>query len=164
MPHIAHSLRAAAFGVLGAALLAFPALAGDISIMDPYARASGAMAKSGAVFMEIMNAGDSDDRLIAAHTVAAKMVELHTHIEDDNGVMLMREIEGGIALPAGQSHALARGGDHVMLMGLTGTLEQGDMIQLTLTFEKAGDMTIDVPVDNERKGAGHMKMKMKSNE
>jgi copper(I)-binding protein len=164
MPHFTQFLRATLFGAFGAALMAFPALAGDISVMDPYARASGAMAKSGAVFMEIMNAGNSDDRLVAAHTDAAKVVELHTHIEDDNGVMLMREIEGGIALPAGQSHALARGGDHVMLMGLTGTLEQGDMIKLTLTFEKSGDMTIDVPVDNERKGAGHMKMKMKSDE
>jgi copper(I)-binding protein len=47
-------------------------------------------------------------------------------------------------------HALKRGGDHVMFMGLTRSLEHGDMIDLTLTFENAGQVVLTVPIDLER--------------
>jgi copper(I)-binding protein len=144
--------------LLGAAmaLTALPALAGDMQIMikDPYARSG---AKSGAAFFMIMNHGNEDDRLIAARSEAAPRVELHTHIEDANGVMKMREIEGGIEIPAGEMHALKRGGDHVMFMGLEAPFEQGAEVTVTLTFEKAGDVEVAIPVDNDRKDAhgGH---------
>lgn len=129
-------------------LMSLPAFAGDISIKDAYARSG---AKSGAAFFVIMNKSDSDDRLIAASTESAPRVELHTHIEDDNGVMKMREIEGGIAVPAGGMHALERGGDHVMFMGLEAPLPTGETISVTLTFENAGDVVVEMPVDNDRK-------------
>ncbi|MEL6620815.1 MAG: copper chaperone PCu(A)C, partial [Pseudomonadota bacterium] len=90
--------------------------------MDPYARAASPSAKAGAAFMMLQNTGDTDDRLIAARTDVAKRVELHTHVETGDGIMKMQEIEGGIALPAGGTHHMMRGGDHVMLMGLTGPL------------------------------------------
>ncbi|MEL7164729.1 MAG: copper chaperone PCu(A)C [Pseudomonadota bacterium] len=143
-------------GAVAAALIAGPALA-DMMIMDPYARSASPVAKSGAAFMVLHNMSDTDDRLIAASTNAAARVELHTHIENDDGVMQMREVEGGFAIAAGEKHMLARGGDHVMLMGLTGPLEQGAEIEVTLTFEQAGDVTVTIPVDNERKAAhgGH---------
>jgi copper(I)-binding protein len=53
-----------------------------------------------------------------------------------------------------------RGGDHIMLMGLTRAFKDGDMIHLTLTFEHAGVVDVDVPVDNARTGApmDHSKM------
>lgn len=135
--------------IAAAMLLAFPALAGDANIMihDPYARSG---AKSGAAFFVIMNHTDQDDRLVAASSDAAPRVELHTHIMKD-GVAMMRPIEGGIAIPAGQAHALARGGDHVMLMGLEQALEDGGAITLKLTFEKAGEIMVEIPVDNARK-------------
>jgi copper(I)-binding protein len=63
----------------------------------------------------------------------------------------MGEIEGGIPISAGEGHVLKRGGDHVMFMGLTGPLEQGSQITVTLTFEKAGDIEVQIPVDHERK-------------
>ncbi len=133
-----------------AGCLALPAFAGEmkIEIMDPYARSS---AKSGAAFFTIMNHSGEDDRLIAAASDVSKRVELHTHIEDENGVMRMREIEGGIAVPANGSHALKRGGDHVMFMGLSEALPEGETVTVTLTFEKAGDLTLDIPVDNDRR-------------
>ncbi len=148
------SLKTTFAAALGAALLAMPALADGIMVQDAYARASGKSAKSGAAFMILMNKGDSDDRLVSAETDAAARAELHTHIEDANGVMRMREVEGGFAIPAGGAHKLERGGDHVMLMGLAAPLEHGDTVTLTLTFEQAGTVTVDVPVDLERKG-GH---------
>ncbi len=135
-------------------LLAPAAIAQDIVIEDPYARASRPGAPTGAIFMVIQNTGDTPDRLVGAASPVAKRVELHTHIED-NGIMRMREIEGGIEIPAGGTHVLQRGGDHVMLMGLTETLEDGLTVEVTLTFESAGDITATVPVDNARGQAGH---------
>jgi copper(I)-binding protein len=66
--------------------------------------------------------------------------------------MQMTEIEGGIALAAGETHMMQRGGDHVMLMGLNGPLVQGETVEVTLVFENAGEIVIEIPVDNERKG------------
>jgi len=131
------------------AILALPAVADDIMVMDPYARVSRPGGPTGAIFMVLHNMGDTEDRLIAAQTPVAQLVQIHTHIED-NGVMKMRKIEGGIPLPAGGMHELARGGDHVMLMGITENLIDGTTIPLTLTFEVAGDVTLEVPVDNNR--------------
>lgn len=147
-------LKTNIFAAISAAAFAMPALAADIMIKDPYMRSSTPNAKVGAAFMGLMNHSDQDDRLIGARTDIAKKVELHTHIEED-GVMKMREIEGGIMLPAGGMAMLQRGGDHIMMMGLTRGLEQGEVIPVTLVFENAGEITIDVPVDRERKG-GHM--------
>jgi hypothetical protein len=64
--------------------------------------------------------------------------------------MRMVHVEEGFAIPAGETILLERGGMHVMLMGLTARIEQGDEIEVTLTFEEAGDMTVMIPVDNER--------------
>ena len=135
----------------GFALVAGPLLAQSIVVEDAYARASTPSSPSGAAFMVLTNAGEEDDRLLAVRAEAAARVELHTHAEDANGVMRMREIEDGLPLPAGESHALARGGDHVMLMGLTAPLEQGATLPITLTFERAGDVEVEVIVDHERK-------------
>ena len=122
-------------------------------------RSSTPSSKTGAAFLMLMNHGDADDRLIAAETEVANRVELHTHKEDDNGVMKMMEVEEGFVVPAGGMHHLKRGGDHIMLMGLTRPLEQGEEIAVTLTFEQAGEVEVIIPVDRERKpdhgGAGH---------
>ena len=145
------SFKTTLLGAGIAAFLTLPAIAGsEIRIEDGYARASGLRAMAGAAFMHILNTGDTDDQLIAVRTDAAKRAELHTHVETEGGVMQMRRVEGGFAIPAGGDHWLARGGDHIMLMGLTRPLAQGDSITLTLTFEQAGDITIDLPVDLER--------------
>jgi copper(I)-binding protein len=121
-----------------------------IMIHDAYARSSGPTAKTGAAFFTVMNHGDIEDRLISAATTASKVVELHTHIDAGDGVMLMRKDEDGFEVTAGGSHELARGGDHVMMMGLTEPFVQGETVELTLTFEQAGDITVTIPIDNER--------------
>ncbi|MDF1856099.1 copper chaperone PCu(A)C [Pseudooceanicola sp.] len=150
---------------LAVALVLTPlsALAGDIQVEGAYARASSAMAKSGAAFMTLHNSGSADDRLIDARSDIAQRVELHTHIDAGNGVMQMRQDEDGFPLPAGGDAKLARGGDHVMFMGLNRPMNQGDMITVTLVFEKSGEMTVEIPVDLNRKpdaamGMGHGKM------
>lgn len=150
--------------LLGAAIaaIAFPALAeSEITITDPYARANGMNAMAGAAFFVIENTGDEDDRLIGARSDIAARVELHTHIEGDDGVMKMRQIEDGIPVAAGSTHVLERGSDHVMFMGLNGSMEQGDTVTVTLVFEKAGEIEVEIPVDLEREpgmGAGQGQM------
>ena len=143
--------------------VALPAFANDgVAIVDPYARTSTMMSESGAAFMVIENHTAEEDRLIGATSDVAERVELHTHREDANGVMQMIEVEEGFAIPAEGSHALKRGGDHVMFLGLKQALSHGDVVKVTLTFEKAGEVSVDIPVDLERKpdqaGMGQMKM------
>ncbi|MGL4310432.1 MAG: copper chaperone PCu(A)C [Paracoccaceae bacterium] len=150
-------MRLNAFVVAAATILAAPAFAQDaITITDAYARSSGAMAKTGAAFMVIENHQAEDDRLLSAASDVAERVELHTHKESVDGVMQMLEVPEGFPVPANGSHALSRGGDHVMFLGLTRKLEQGETVTVTLTFEKAGEITVDVPVDMEGGEGGAM--------
>ncbi|AUC54324.1 copper-binding protein [Sagittula sp. P11] len=136
-----------------ALILATPVFA-DIEVVDAYARAASPTAKAGAAFMVIRNTGSEGDRLIAAASDIAARVELHTHKDMGEGVMKMMHVEEGFAVPAGDMHALARGGDHVMFMGLTRPMAQGDTVTVTLTFEKAGEVVVDIPVDLEREDMG----------
>jgi copper(I)-binding protein len=144
--------------LLGAAIAVLPAIASaHMVIEDAYARASSAMAQSGAAFMTIFNHSDMDDRLIGVTSEAAERLELHTHIQDDAGVMRMVEVEEGFAIAAGETIALDRGGMHVMLLGLTAPLTQGEEIEITFTFEHADPVTHTITIDNERQPAagGH---------
>lgn len=135
-----------------AAFLSFPAFAHDgVRITEAYARSMGGVGASGAIFFLMENHAMEDDRLIGAASDVAQKVELHTHKAGDDGVMQMMHVPEGFPIAAMESHALERGGDHVMLMGLTRDLKDGDVITLTLTFERTGDQVIEVPVDNARK-------------
>ena len=139
-------------------LFSAPLAAEGIMVDDAYIRSSTAKSTSGAAFMVVMNHSGADDRLIGASSDVADKVELDSHTSDDNGVMRMGEIEGGVAIAADEMHAFKRGGDHLMFMGLKGPLEQGAMVPVTLEFEKAGAVEIEVMVDQDRK-PNHGKMK-----
>ena len=139
-----------ALAALLLSLLPLTSLAADIMVSDPYVRVSRPNAPTGAAFMAITNTGVKTDRLLSASSDAAKRVELHRHVDNGDGVMRMTQIEEGIELAPGQLHVLARGGDHVMLMGLVSPLAQGGRITIMLEFEKAGQVIVSVPVDNER--------------
>jgi periplasmic copper chaperone A len=135
-----------------AALLAIPALAHDgPHIENAYARIGSS--GSGAVFFDIVNHSDQPDRLVSATSDVAAKVELHTHVQDASGVMRMIEVKDGIPFGGKETRTLQRGGDHVMLMGVSRPLAQGDVFNVTLTFERGEVITIEVPVDNDRKPA-----------
>ena len=145
------TLKSTLFATLTTLTMATGALAADaIVVEDSYARSSGKSAKAGAAFMVIQNQSDTDDRLINAASGVAKKIELHTHKINENGVAKMVHVEEGFAIPAGETHILKRGGDHVMFMGLNAPFDQGEMIAVTLVFEQAGEVQIEVPVDLER--------------
>lgn len=139
-------------------LFSAPLAAEGIMVDDAYIRSSTAKSTSGAAFMVVMNHSGADDRLIGASSDVADKVELHSHRSDDNGIMRMGEIEGGVAIAADEMHAFKRGGDHLMFMGLKEPLVQGAMVPVTLEFENAGAVEVEVMVDQDRK-PNHDKMK-----
>lgn len=123
--------------------------ADQVSINEPFARAS--MQTNSAVFMTVLNAGN-DSALVSARSPVAKVVELHTHREE-NGMMRMRQVEK-IDLPAGQTVMLKPGGLHVMLIGLKQALEAGSEVSVTLAFADGSEKTLMAPVVNVMRGQG----------
>ena len=115
----------------------------DLTITQVFSRAT--VARSGAAYLVVTNDGGEPDRLIAADAPVAAKVELHNMTVVDD-VMQMAEVEGGIEIPAQGAVTLAPGGLHVMMMGLNGALASGSSFPLTLTFEHAGQITIEVPI------------------
>jgi copper(I)-binding protein len=98
-----------------------------------------------AAFMTLSNPGAQPDRLLSAAGDLSASVEIHeTTMEND--VMRMRPVEGGIEIPAGGQVELKPGGYHIMLMGLTRDLKPGETVQLTLTFERAGEVEVTAQV------------------
>ncbi|MBI5352951.1 MAG: copper chaperone PCu(A)C [Chloroflexi bacterium] len=115
----------------------------SIEISVPYAHAAGA-GETTAVYMVIKNNGTQADRLISASCDAAMMTQtMESSMEGD--VMSMGDVPV-IELPAGGTVELKPGGYHIMLMDLMKELKAGSTIRLTLEFEKAGKMTLEVPV------------------
>lgn len=127
------------------------AYGGDIAIDDAFARASAGTAKVGAAFMTLRNSGATADALVEVNSPVAARAELHTHIKDGD-IMRMRQVEA-IDVPARGAVTLEPGGPHVMLINLTQPLKQGEAFPLTLTFAKAGTMTIEVPVKSPGESA-----------
>ena len=136
----------------------------SIQIEKPWARATPAGAKTGAAYMTIDNKSNVADRLTAASSEVAKTLQIH-EMKVVNGIMKMREIPGGLPVPAGSSVTLKPGGYHVMLIDLNKPLKVGEKFPLTLVFEKAGKVSIEVPVESvgamhsDTPGMGHMDMK-----
>lgn len=132
--------------------LAATAFASDIMVMDARAPASlTPMAKTAAIYMVLMNHGMATDVLTSVATPAASHASAHQTI-DDNGVMKMREIER-IELVQHGTVTFAPGGYHIMLVGLAAPLKAGQTFPLVMTFEKAGDVTVDVQVVDNVAGA-----------
>jgi copper(I)-binding protein len=133
------------------ALVALPAYAmdyklGALEIRQPWARATPSTAQAGGGFLVVTNTGATADRLIAAKSPAADKVEVH-EMKMDGNVMRMRPVENGIVIPPGGSVELKPGGLHVMFMGLKGPFAKDTKVPLTLVFEKAGSVDIELPVE-----------------
>jgi hypothetical protein len=99
---------------------------------------------NGAVYVTVTNRGGSPDALVSAATDSATTVELHETVHE-GGVMKMRPLPR-FEVPAGGRLEMKPGGRHIMLLGLTRDLKPGDTVTVTVTFEKAGRMTVEVPV------------------
>lgn len=134
--------------ILTAILLANPVVSfaddfkvGDLVIEHPVARATTAMAMTGAGYFVIMNNGTEDDRLVEI-TANFPRVMMHDTKTND-GIDTMFHIEDGVAVPAGGTVTFEPGSKHVMFMGLNGDpFEIGEEIPATMNFEKAGELDI----------------------
>jgi len=115
---------------LVAALAAAPAFA-QVTVTDPWVRGTVAQQSGTGAFMKIVSA--QGGRLVAVQTPAARVAEVH-EMTMQGDVMAMRAIEA-LELPAGQSVELKPGGHHLMLMGLTRPLKDGETVPLTLTIQ-----------------------------
>ena len=133
--------------VSGSAAFAQAGGASKITVEQPWARATPAGAMTGAVYMTLANKTGTADRLTAAASDVAQKVQIH-EMAVVNGIMQMRELANGLAVPANGSVTLKPGGYHVMLIGLKKQLIAGQTIPLTLTFAKAGTISITVPIQS----------------
>lgn len=137
--------------LLGAtlAIIALPVAAhdytvGDITIGHPWSRAAGA-GGTGAGYLKLTNNGTQPDRLISATSPLAPVVELHSMVRDGD-VMRMRPVQD-ITIAPGQTVELRPGGFHIMLVGLTAPMNQGTRVPLTLRFERAGEVQVELAVE-----------------
>ena len=131
------------------------AFAADIEIKDAWSKASIGQVRNGAAFFNVVNHGMAD-RIVGVRSDLADKTELHTHIMENN-VMKMRKVEGGVEVPMQGEVMFKPGSYHVMLIGLKKPLEQGEMVKVTLEFEKAGDVPVMIHVmDAKAKGPAGM--------
>lgn len=119
------------------------AAAATVTVTEPFSRATAPTAKVGAAFLTLA-LDQGEDKLLSASSPAAEKVELHNHVME-NGVAQMRSVDA-IPLVAGTPVQLQPGGLHIMLIGLKQQLKAGDVVPLTLNFEKAGAVSVSVPV------------------
>jgi copper(I)-binding protein len=129
------------------ALAAGPALAAPnpIVITDAWARATPQGAPTAAAYLTITNRGSTPDRLLGGETPAARSFQVH-EMSMANGVMHMAEVKGGAVIAPGASLKLQPGGWHIMLVGLKAPLAAGGKVPVTLHFEKAGAVSLVLPV------------------
>ena len=120
--------------------------ASPITIERPWARASAPGQTVGGGFMTILHQGATEDRLVSATTPIAREVRIHT-MNMDGGVMRMRPVEGGLAIPAGGRVVLQPGGLHLMFMELSAPLVAGSSFPVTLRFANAGDIKVEFNVE-----------------
>jgi periplasmic copper chaperone A len=145
-PHLGYGILFIALLLFGVSqAMAHEYTAGGITVAHPWARATPGGAKVGGAYLEIKAAAGTSDRLVAVKTPAAGAAELHNHIME-KGIARMRRVEA-IVVPAGKSVVLEPGGYHLMLTDLKAPLKQGDLLKLTLVFEKAGEIEVEATVE-----------------
>ncbi|MBE7733384.1 copper chaperone PCu(A)C [Devosia faecipullorum] len=134
---------------------------GDIAISGAFTRATLPNAPVAGGFLTLTNNGSADDVLVSASSDVAKETQIHEMAMDGN-VMKMRQLTDGVVLPAGESVTLKPGGFHIMFMGLKAPLVEGESVEVTLNFAKAGPVAVSLAVGSAAAAApaedhsGHM--------
>ena len=118
---------------------------GSLEIGHPWARATPPTAPTGGGYLSVKNTGTEPDRLISISSPAAGTVQVH-EMKMEGNVMRMRELDGPLEIKPGETVTLAPGGMHLMMMGLKEPLKQGEKVPLTLVFEKAGKIDVELVV------------------
>ncbi len=130
---------------------------GDLTISGPWTRQPPDGARVAGGFMRITNTGKTPDRLVGGSAAFAKRVEVH-EMAMTSGVMRMRELAKGLEIKPGEVVELKPGSIHIMFMDLTTALKAGARTKVTLVFEKAGAVDVELvvtPVDATKPATGH---------
>lgn len=135
---------------------------GDIEIGHPWSRPTPPGTPMGVGYLVISNHGDKDIKLVSANTPRANHVSIHETLMKD-GVMRMQSLEGGLTISAGKHVELKPLSYHLMLEKLTEPLKEGERIPLTLQFEGADAIEVELSVqsldadteDTEMDHSGH---------
>ena len=133
-------------------ILFFSSLPGlaDIYVTKTSIKISSGAGKSAAVYMTIKNDTVASDWLMGAKTSVAKKSMLHDTVVTSDGVVKMKHIMMGIEVNKGEKLVLKSGGKHIMLMGLTETLEAGREFKLVLSFKNSGDVETIITVGEKQ--------------
>ncbi|HSK52460.1 MAG TPA: copper chaperone PCu(A)C [Clostridia bacterium] len=137
-------MLAASFAACGGSA-ASPTAAAGPTVSNAWVRPPMGPDRPAAGYLTIAGDPDTDDALLGATSPVASMVELHETTAGASGMAAMHQVER-VAIPAGSTIALEPGGYHLMLMNPSGPLEVGGTVELTLTFETAGAVTVTAEV------------------
>lgn len=129
------------------AVVPVPPASMSLSVQQPWIRLMPPGAPNTAGFMVLENADMHEHAVVSAAADIAKSVELHTHIEED-GRMKMRRLEKVVLAPK-QKVELKEGGHHVMFIGLTSELTEGQQVPVVFTLDDGSDITVKLPVLRE---------------
>ncbi len=149
-------------GLLSSSLYAREYAHGDLFIDSPYTRTTPPGAPVAGGFLRITNNGKETDILIGGKTDFSGAVEVHEMPMID-GVMKMRQLEGGLEIPPGETVELKPGSFHIMFIDLKEQMIKGEKHKGTLTFKKAGDVEVEFVVKDIGQPMRHgMKHDMKN--
>lgn len=144
-----------AFALFSGAAAAHDYTLGELRIEHPWARATPGRIKTAAVYLELWNDGATPDRLVRIETPVAAGATLH-RTETTGGVARMSAVADFAVGPGDAAVLSPQTGHHIMFEGLKQPLKQGERVPMTLTFEKAGAVTIEVAVEAAAaRGSGH---------
>ena len=135
----------------GLSLIAASAVA-EVRALEPWARLQPPSSPMSAAFLVLENTGGEADALVGASCDCSEVVELHVMQEAD-GKMSMRKVER-FEIPAGGRFELKPGGPHLMLIRLTGALDEAKPVHLKLRFAHAPELAVEVPVRDSRPKGG----------
>jgi hypothetical protein len=122
--------------------------AGELHIEHPWSREMPPVAPTTAAYFVVHNKGAEADRLVSVATPVAGKAEMHEHLHAD-GLMKMQQVQGGVEIPAGGEVKFEPMGYHVMLFNLKQQAKDGERFPLTLTFEKAGAVEVEITVQKD---------------
>ena len=126
----------------------------QVVIEKPWARATVPAARVGGAYLTVRNQSAVPDRLTGAASPVAARVEFHVHIADGE-IMRMRQVQA-LEIPPNGSLELKPGAAHLMFVDIRQPFKEGDVVPVTLTFEKAGEVTVQARVGGlSAKSAAH---------
>ena len=118
---------------------------GDLRIERPWSRVTPPGTPVGSGYMTIVNTADESDRLVAAESPVAGRVQIHRSVKKDGQSSMVHQKDGVVVPPDGRIE-FSPGGYHLMLMQLGGPLEEGERVPITLHFERAGAVEVELVV------------------